>query len=147
MMNDMSSKSIKILLVEDNPGDVVLLHVAVQEAVAPQVKLERVKRLSEAMERVERDPFDVILLDLSLPDSQGFDSVARALERAPDIPIVVLTAVDDEELGLRAVREGAQDYLIKGRIDEDQLLRSIRYAIERHKRARAGEALQEGHTE
>lgn len=146
-MNDMSAESIKILLVEDNPGDVILVHVAVQEVGTAQVKIERVKRLSEAMERVERYPFDVILLDMSLPDSQGFDTIARALEQAPDIPIVVLTAVDDEELALRAVGEGAQDYLIKGQVDEDQLLRSIRYAIERHKRTRAGEALQEGHTE
>lgn len=143
----MSPERIRILLVEDNPGDVVLLHFAVQAASTARVKIERVRRLSEAMERAERSPFDVILLDLSLPDSQGLDTVTRALERASDIPIVVLTAVDDEELGLMAVREGAQDYLIKGQVDEAQLLRSIRFAIERHRRTQVKETLQKGHTQ
>ena len=128
----MSPEEIKILLVEDNPGDVFLMHLAVREAGMGPVKLERVQRLRAAMERLERDAFDVILLDLALPDSQGLDTLARALEHASDIPIVVFTATEDEELGLEAVRQGAQDYLVKGQVDEKLLLRSIRYAIERH---------------
>ncbi|MFQ6013455.1 MAG: response regulator [Thermoplasmata archaeon] len=140
----MSAESIRILLVEDNPGDVLLLHLAVQQTGAAEVKLERVPRLGEAIKRAERSSFDVILLDLSLPDSQGLDTVTRAVEQVPDIPIIILTANDDDELGFQAVRRGAQDFLIKGQVDEIQLLRSIRFAIERHRRKRAEEALPKG---
>ncbi len=128
----MSPEEIRILLLEDNPGDALLLHVVAREAETAQLKIEHVQRLSEGIERLRGRAFDVILLDLSLPDSQGLDTLGRALEHASDTPVVVFTGTEDEELGLEAVREGAQDYLVKGQVDEKLLLRSLRYAIERH---------------
>jgi DNA-binding response OmpR family regulator len=137
----MDPESIQVLLVEDNPGDARLVELAFEEAGPVGLELEDVERLSEAIERVSERAFDAILLDLSLPDSKGLDTVTRALKHARGVPIVVLTATDDEELGLTAVRKGAQDYLVKGRFDGDLLLRSVRYAIERQGRKRAEEAL------
>lgn len=135
--DDVNPGEIKILLVEDNPGDVFLMHLAVREAEMGPIKLERVQRLSEGMDRLRGSAFDVILLDLSLPDSQGIDTLAHALEHASDIPIIVFTTIDDEELAIKAAQMGAQDYLVKGQVDEKLLLRSIRYAIERHAQKRA----------
>jgi two-component system cell cycle sensor histidine kinase/response regulator CckA len=135
----MNLDGIRVLLVEDNPGDARLLTELVRDTGAGQWKLVHVDRLSAALDRLSREPFDVILLDLSLPDADGLDTVIRAHGEAPRIPIVVLTGHDDEALAVRAVRAGAQDYLVKGRMDGDLLVRSIRYASER---GRAVEALE-----
>jgi two-component system cell cycle sensor histidine kinase/response regulator CckA len=135
----MNLDGIRVLLVEDNPGDARLFTELVRDTGAGQWKLVHVDRLSAAVERLNRETFDVMLLDLSLPDADGLDTLIRAHTQAPKVPIVVLTGHDDEALAVRAVRAGAQDYLVKGRMDGDLLVRSIRYASER---GRAVEALE-----
>ena len=135
----MNLDGIRVLLVEDNPGDARLFTELVRDTGAGQWSLVQVDRLSRALDRLSREPFDVMLLDLSLPDAEGLETLIRAHRAAPKIPIVVLTGHDDEALAVRAVRAGAQDYLVKGRLDGDLLVRSIRYASER---GRAIEALE-----
>ncbi len=135
----MNLEGIHVLLVEDNPGDARLFAELVRETDAGRLKLEHVERLSSALERLRSEPFDLVLLDLSLPDEQGLNTLVRAHACAPKVPIVVLTGLDDEALAIKAVRAGAQDYLVKGRVDGDLLVRSIRYATER---GRALEALE-----
>ena len=127
----MSDKPIKILLVEDNPGDARLLREILAEVTFTQFELAHVERLSEALKRLGEKRFDVILLDLSLPDSQGFDTFTQVQAQAPQVPIIVLSGLDDESLAVRAVREGVQDYLVKGQMDGNLLARAMRYAIER----------------
>jgi PAS domain S-box-containing protein len=128
---------IRVLLVEDNPGDARLLREAVGEVTGPDLEWVTVERLGEAIRRLPEEQLDVILLDLSLPDSHGFETFARAVEAAPDLPIVVLTGLDDEDLAVRTVQAGAQDYLVKGHLDGHLLVRAIRYAIERRRSVHA----------
>jgi len=135
----MNLEDIRILLVEDNPGDARLLQELVREPAGGRLRLEHVDRLGAALDLLNKRDFDAILLDLTLPDEQGLDTVLRVHSHAPKVPIVVLTGMDDEALAVRAVRAGAQDYLVKGRVDGDLLLRSVRYASER---GRALEALE-----
>jgi hypothetical protein len=132
-------EGIRVLLVEDNPGDARLFQELVRDTGAGRLKLEHVNRLSTALDRLTNGNFDVVLLDLSLPDEQGLATLTRTHAHAPNVPIVVLTGLDDEALAVKAVRAGAQDYLVKGRVDRDMLVRSMRYATER---ARALEALE-----
>ncbi len=126
-MND----STRILLIEDNPGDVRLLREMLTEVAGAVLDLECADRLSSGLECLAAGDIDVILLDLSLPDSQGFETFLRAQAQAPRVPLIVLSGLDDEALALKAVREGAQDYLVKGHFDGLSLLRAIRYAVER----------------
>ncbi|HWV59005.1 MAG TPA: ATP-binding protein [Longimicrobiales bacterium] len=122
---------IRILLVEDNPGDTRLIAELLREVRSPQTVLECVERLEAAKRRLAGGGVDCVLLDLSLPDAHGLDTVIQALAAAPDAAIVVLTGLDDEELAVRAVQAGAQDYLVKGQFEPPLLMRSIRHAIER----------------
>lgn len=122
---------ISILLVEDNPGDVRLLQHMMRGVTPPGVEFTCAERIADALERCNQTHFDVILLDLSLPDSTGLESFLTLQARIPSVPIVVLTGFADEELAIRAVRQGAQDYLVKGQVDQNLLVRAIRYAIER----------------
>lgn len=121
----------KLLLVEDNPGDVR----AVEETLAAQniarFVVVAAATLGEALIRLGGERFDAVLLDLSLPDARGLDSLARLLSRAPSTPIVVMTGLTDEALAIKAVNEGAQDYLVKGEADGFALARRLRFAIER----------------
>src|SRR5580693_861259 len=135
----MNLEGIHVLLVEDNPGDARLFLELVRDTGAGRLKLEHVTRLSAALDRLSNENFDVVLLDLSLPDEQGLATLTRTHAHAPNVPIVVLTGLDDEALAVKAVRAGAQDYLVKGRVDGDLLVRSMRYATER---ARSVEALE-----
>jgi diguanylate cyclase len=121
----------RLLLVEDNPGDVVLVREMLRSALDDGFEFVHAERLDEACASLERDGAACVLLDLSLPDAEGVEAVTRVQSSAPDVPIVVLTGLDDERLALKAVQEGAQDYLIKGRVDDRLISRSIRYAIER----------------
>ncbi|NET58026.1 MAG: response regulator [Symploca sp. SIO2E6] len=121
----------KILLIEDNLAEARLLQEVLKGSTFKQFSLMHVKRLREALEQLNQDCFDVILLDLSLPDSQGLASLPPLINCAPSIPIVVLTNTNDDELAIAAVRQGAQDYLVKRQISRDVLVRSVRYAIER----------------
>jgi PAS domain S-box-containing protein len=127
---------IRVLLVEDNAGDARLILELLREAAAHEFDLEQVDRLEPALERLSRVGVDIVLLDLGLPDSQGIETFERARRQVANEPIVVISGTDDEALALDAVRAGAQDYLVKGRIEGELLARVIRHAIER-KRAEA----------
>jgi len=128
----MTKKSIKVLLlIEDNPGDARLLREMLNEQESHSTKLTHADCMSQAEKYLAENAFDLILLDLGLPDAQGLAAVQRARAAAPRIPLVVLTGLDDESLAGQALQEGAQDYLIKGQIETRGLLRALRYAIER----------------
>jgi len=127
----MSDESIKVLLVEDNLGDARLLYEGFSEAPPGQFQMTHVRRLSEAMEYLWEETCDMVLLDLGLPDSHGIDTLRLVRAQSPGVPIVVLTGFEDETMGDQALKEGAQDYLVKGRVDSRLLARSIRYAIAR----------------
>lgn len=127
----MNADPIKVLLVEDNRGDARLLQEALAEAGRGRFQLVQVERLGDALQLLHEEGFDVILLDLRLPDSEGLDTIVRTRQQAQGVPIVVLTGISDEELAIKAVQKGAQDYLFKGRVETDLLVRAVRYAIER----------------
>jgi PAS domain S-box-containing protein len=121
-----------ILLVEDNPADVRII----QTVLTPHsvhYPVVHVERLSEALTRLAQQEFAVVLLDLSLPDSTGLDTIGAVQSQTPQVPIIVLTGLDDEEVGIKAVQEGAQDYLVKGQIVASAFMRAVHYAIERHR--------------
>jgi DNA-binding NarL/FixJ family response regulator len=127
----MKNKPINILLIEDNIEDAILIREMLKETPNLSFELNHVDRLKTGFENLFNDSFDVLLLDLNLPDSWGFDTFIRTYDQAPELPIVIMSGFDDEDIAVRAVREGAQDYLIKGQIDGRLLARSISYAIER----------------
>ncbi|MBI3604093.1 MAG: EAL domain-containing protein [Nitrospirae bacterium] len=127
----MTDGPIKILLVEDNPGDARLVEEALVETSTAQFTLAHADRMDRALQRIREERFDVALLDLSLPDSHGIETFLKAKAQAPDLPILVLTGMDDEAFALRALQAGAQDYLVKGQLDGRLLVRAVRYAIER----------------
>ncbi len=131
----MSEKTIRLLLVEDNVGDAGLLQAALSDVPRERFPftLVHVTRAAEAAKSLNESAFDVVLLDLSLPDSQNLDTVARVKEAAPTTPIVIMTGLSDEQVAINAMRGGAQDYLVKGEVDSSMLIRAIRYAIERKK--------------
>jgi PAS domain S-box-containing protein len=123
---------IKLLLIEDSRTDARLLRLLLGESTSVQFDITHAERLSEGLDRLKTRQFDVVLSDLLLPDSQGMATFERLKPHVHDVPIIVLSGSDDETLAVRAVREGAQDYLVKGRIDGHALVRAITYAIERH---------------
>lgn len=127
----MNPDVITILLVEDNPDDADLLRENLVEVTSPRFELIHVERLSKALQRLNEDNFDAVLLDLNLPDSQGFETFLKMHTHAPQVPIIVLTGLKDDALAVKVLGEGAQDYLIKGQVDGNLLTRTIRYAIER----------------
>ncbi len=128
----MSEKLINVLLlVEDDAGDARLLREMFSEQGSQNTQLTHAESMSEAEQHLGKSVFDIILLDLGLPDAQGLGAVRRARAIAPRIPLVVLTGLDDESLAAQALQEGAQDYLVKGQIEARGLLRALRYAIER----------------
>jgi len=129
----MAAAALKVLVVEDNPDDTALLQEYLGESDAPAFEVQQADSLASGLGRVRLVEPDVLLLDLSLTDSQGIDTVVRARERAPDVPIVVLTGLSDEDVAVKALQEGAQDYLVKSRVNSASLVRSIRYAIQRHR--------------
>ena len=130
----MNQTKIKALLVEDNPGDARLIReMLIESNGAGGIDMQHYSRLSEAIEYLGTNNTDVVLLDLSLPDSQGLDTLARLHTATMQSPVVILTGLNDEMLATQAVHEGAQDYLVKGQFDGDLLIHSIRYAIERHR--------------
>lgn len=126
-----STNTIRILLVEDNLADADLLEEILDESGEAQWVLVHVDKLKEALQALRNERFDVILLDLSLPDKQGVDTITQTYQAAPDLPIVVLTGLNDQDIALEALRQGAQDYLVKGKIDNNLLHRAIHHAIER----------------
>lgn len=122
---------IRILLIEDNPGDALLIQEMLEEVRS--CSLEWANCLASGLEALSRKPHDVVLLDLALPDSFGIDTFNRLHRAFPDIPVIILTSFDDDALAIHSVREGTQDYLLKGKIQTDLLVHAIRYAIERNK--------------
>lgn len=133
----MDAQPVRTLLVEDDQGDARLLREMLVDAGAEPSDLVWSQRLDEALQRLNAEAFDVILLDLSLPDSQGLETFTRVHAHSPHVPLVVLTGLDDASTALNAVGGGAQDYLVKGHVDGQLLMRAIRYAIERQRLAEA----------
>ena len=121
----------QLLLVEDNAGDARLLREMFNEQGSHNIELMHVESMSEAEEHLAEHKVDIILLDLGLPDAQGLEAVRRARAAAPRVPLVVLTALDDESLAAYSLQEGAQEHLIKGQAETRGLLRALRYAVER----------------
>jgi len=131
----------RVLLVEDNEDDALLIRETLSETT---IEIERAERLSTALEQLATGRFDAVLLDLSLPDAHGLETLGRMRRDGPSVPIVVLSGLNSEEVAVKAVEEGAQDYLIKGQTDGALLTRALRYAIQRH---RAEENLKERNRE
>ncbi|MDP8957425.1 MAG: response regulator [Actinomycetota bacterium] len=134
-MTESSNKT--VLVVEDNPGDVDLIHEALDQPMRTQWEIRRAGKLAEAFERLRQDQVDIVLLDLSLPDAHGLETLTRLNARVGNTPIVVLTGQYNEDVGLEALKHGAQDYLVKGRVDGPILSRVMEYAIERKHSERA----------
>ncbi len=128
---------IKILLIEDNPGDVRLIREMLAEAKDAEFIFQWTNQLSDALGLLSKESFDVVLLDLFLTDSIGIETFTALHKENPQIPVIILTGLDDESIALKAVREGAQDYLTKGNLGSSLLTRSLKYSIERSKIERA----------
>jgi|GEM_PF-2089080 PAS domain S-box/PAS domain S-box/PAS domain S-box len=136
MKNELPKTPLQVLLVEDSPSDAALL----QENLLSSDKgfsVSVVQSLGQALDHCKNNHPDAVLLDLTLPDSSGIATVRRAREHSPDLPIIVLTGVDDEKMGMDAMQAGVQDYLVKGHADGPIIVRAIRYAIERKKNEEA----------
>lgn len=127
------AEKIKILLFEDNPGDAGLIEEMLEESVDFRYELKNAETLNEGLSLLKEKPFDIILSDLGLPDSDGIDTFLEIHARNSRIPIIILTGISDEKVGIDAVKKGAQDYLVKGQVDSKLLRRSIQYSIERKK--------------
>jgi serine phosphatase RsbU (regulator of sigma subunit) len=132
-------EEIGVLLVEDDDGDARLVEDELAERL-PRARIARSRTLGDALAALT-GPIDCVLLDLGLPDAFGLDAVARLRSQAPALPLIVLTGLNDEDAGLAAVEAGAQDYLVKGHVDGEQLARSIHYAIGRRRAEAAERAL------
>ncbi|NET30729.1 MAG: EAL domain-containing protein [Cyanothece sp. SIO1E1] len=127
----MRGKCVKLLVIEDNPADVDLLQEALAAATNTEFELTHIEFFHEAAQQLNQGCFDGILLDLFLPDIHGLNTFRQVHAIAPNIPIIVLTGLNDEEIAVEAIRAGAQDYFVKGQINSVLLTRAIRYAIER----------------
>ena len=127
----MSDEAIKVLMIDDNPAAISLMQYLLDDAKDVTVKLEHASRLESGIERLTKGGIDVVLLDILLPDSMGFHSFADLHAAVPDVPVIILSGIDDEALALRLVSDGAQDYLVKGEVTTTLLVRTIRCAIER----------------
>ena len=129
--SDRQTQAFPVLLVEDNPGDARLVVELLSEAMGDSFKITHVEQLADARQEVMEYGTGCVLLDLSLPDAARLEALMQLRAAAPDVPIVILSGLQDELLAVKAVQEGAQDYLVKGRVDGAAIGRSIRYAVER----------------
>jgi DNA-binding response OmpR family regulator len=129
----MNLQPIKVLLIEDNKGDSAIILEMLKESDNAQFELIHTPRLKAGLSLLENEKFDVILLDLGLPDSEGLKSFKVILKKNPTIPTIILTGLANEEIGIKAIKYGAQDYLVKGEFNGKLLVRAIQYAIERKK--------------
>jgi DNA-binding NtrC family response regulator len=130
----------KVLLLEDNPGDARLVQEYLAESTGVRFEVAHADRVSKGEERLGKESFDVVLLDMHMPDGSGPELVLRILSQAPRIPVIVLTGTyEDDALAHQALQKGAQDYLIKGKVDGPGLTRAIRYAVERKRSQEAME--------
>jgi two-component system cell cycle response regulator len=124
---------IRVLLIEDSPTDVLLLREHLATAHPCRYDVTHVERLSEGLALIAQRQFDVVILDLGLPDSLGLETLIKFRREVWKLPVIVLTSLDDEATAIKALHEGAQDYLVKGHYDRRRLERSTRYALERHR--------------
>jgi PAS domain S-box-containing protein len=131
LLQKLPSKIIRVLLIEDNPGYSDVIRIMLERIGDARFDMVGVQRLSDGLQSLSDANFDVVLLDLKLPDSQGIDTFEKVHAVAPGLPIIVLTVTDNDALALEAVKKGAQDYLVKERVDGKLLEHSIRYAMER----------------
>jgi CheY-like chemotaxis protein len=135
MEQTIQKNRLKVFLIEDDESDIYLVQEILAQYASKSAsnpfELINAGTLEEALERVGRESVDVILLDLTLPDSQGLETLRRLRSKSGDIPIVILSGVTDEEFSIEAVRNGAQDFLVKGQVEAMRLSRIIRYAVER----------------
>jgi len=139
---DSLAAQVRVLVVEDDPGDSELITIALKESSRPRFQVSHAASLAEAVEHIRSGiGGDVVLLDLSLPDAGGEATVTRMREAAPDLPIVIMTGLDDGEFAERMVALGAQDYLVKGDSSAPMIWRAIRYAITRMQQAIERESL------
>lgn len=130
----MHRESIKLLLVDDDAGDRKIVKLALAQSSNIAIfNIDIAVTLSEATECLKNKDYDVVLLDLGLPDSREINTIQKALDANPNVPIVVLTGLANEEMGIEAIKKGAEDYLVKGKHLEHTIARIIRYAIERKK--------------
>jgi PAS domain S-box-containing protein len=127
------SEKIKILLIEDNPGDANLIHIHLKEAFPHAFELDTASYLRDGLELIKKNKYDIIIIDLSLPDSSGLDTFREVYNAAPEVAIMVLTGLEDEDMGITTVKMGAQDFLVKGKVSSKTIRRSINYSIERYK--------------
>jgi PAS domain S-box-containing protein len=127
----MSSDQMRVLLVEDDPDDILLVKDALAEVSLGKIRLEYTGRLSRGLIELSSHPYDVVLLDLNLPDSRGLETLKTVIKSYPKVPVVVLSGLADDVTTTEAVRRGAQDYLVKGDLNGPMLMRVLRYAIER----------------
>jgi len=126
----MNGQSTHVLLIEDNPGDADLIRLRLVEGKSP-FDVSCVERLADGLLSLVQQPPSVVLLDLNLPDSQGAETFRKVLEKAPDVPVVILSGQDDEALAMKALHQGVQDYLVKGSFGRGELDRAMRHAVER----------------
>jgi serine phosphatase RsbU (regulator of sigma subunit) len=129
MVGDLST--LKVLLIEDNPIDARLIQIMLAESGAGMFDLEKADRLAVGLSRLSQGDIGLVLVDLSLPDSHGFQTFKRVYAAAPSVPIIVMSGLDDQTIAVNAVHEGAQDYLVKGQVSGPLLVRAMRYAQER----------------
>jgi len=122
----------RILLIEDNANDALAIKIMLESADFP-FKLEKAETLKSGLDILSKKQIDAILLDLGLPDSKGLDTFVNLFDEYPDVPIVMYTGLEDEDIAVKALQKGAQDYLVKGKVDSKLLVRAIRYSIERHR--------------
>jgi DNA-binding NtrC family response regulator len=133
MTDEPDAAGINVLLIEDNPGDRRLIEQTLAEVSQPRFNVRSAGRLSDAFAALEDGRTDVVLLDLSLPDSNGLATFHSCRDRAPNLPIVVMSGLEDNDVALAAVEAGAQDYLPKSIVEEQQLVRSLQYAMHRNR--------------
>ncbi len=134
-------KCTSVLIVEDNFTDALLIKEQLSDNSCQNYDVEVVETLANAIGRLKNDDIDVVLLDLSLPDSSGLDTVRTLVTKYPNLVIIVLTGLQDEQIALQSVRYGAQDFIEKNQISPTLLSRSISYSIERKKASKEKERL------
>ena len=129
----MDDKIIKILYVEDEIDHVILMREFTREIKNVHYEMTHVQQLYEALLELDSERYDIVMLNLSLPDKQGLDIITMVCERAPEIPVIVMTSMDDETMAIKALQRGAEEYLVKRKMNSNALSRILRYAIMRHK--------------
>ncbi len=131
--NSLLSSAIRVLMVEDSPEDVASISAMLESSETAQFDVTSTERVEDALRMLHRENFNIVLLDLTLPEGRGLDALARAKIAASSVPIVVMTREEDQTMALRALHQGAQDYLVKDKFDSHLLVRTMVHAVERHR--------------